>query len=534
MLSFSFLFFSCNKEGTESIKNTSTLNNFSQFQSRVGSLRVAIYSGTGAESETILALFRAVASMGHLPLAITKDDILNGRLTASNFNVLIIPPGEEGKKCCSGKYSDIDGLDKVETKAAIRSYLNNGGGIVAEEAGSFYAAQNGGTLDIYSGDYTNVTNQIGKKTLTIKDTSFGRGTQDAWQSYGGGYFPSLPSNVSSVAVNSSNQSVIVKQSFGSGRLIMTSFILELRGDTELDWTIWDNWEMNGVHNNSIGAWILLGRMIGWAANGNASAPVIIETTNPLGSRVAVVADHTLDGGAWPGLLPAIAKGIEYAGHIPLAIRFADIKNNRLTLANFKVVTFPGGYAYGYKTGLAGYENLIRNFVSSGGGYYGVCAGSFYTPASIIWDKKSYSYPLQLYKGNDVGPINDIIAWPGYKASTVNYSGDSVIGNFGSIPVMYYGGGYHTIPTDAIQGAHVYTCGTFAESSALGKANLIRYQYGNGKVALSTSHLETLMGSELDWTFWDNYNYGTTLPYTSTSVRSWDVMNSIFDNWLTRP
>jgi len=58
-LPFRFYFFSCNKEGAEAIKNTSPLNNFSQFQFRAGGLRVAIYSGTGAESETILALFRA-------------------------------------------------------------------------------------------------------------------------------------------------------------------------------------------------------------------------------------------------------------------------------------------------------------------------------------------------------------------------------------------------------------------------------------------------------------------------------------------
>ena len=70
-------------------------------------LRVAIYSGTGAESDKTLALYRAVASCGHLPLAVTKSDLVNGRLTRSNFSAFIIPAGEGGEKCCANHFSDI-------------------------------------------------------------------------------------------------------------------------------------------------------------------------------------------------------------------------------------------------------------------------------------------------------------------------------------------------------------------------------------------------------------------------------------------
>lgn len=497
-------------------------------------LRVGIYSGTGAESSTILAMFRAVASMGHTPMAVTKADIVGGRLTRANFDVLVIPPGEDGKKCCAGHYADIDGLDQIATKDALRAYLSSGGGVVAEEAGAFFTAQNGGTLDIYSGTYTNVTNQIGKRTLTVTDLSFGSGPQEAWQSYGGGYFPTPPANVTVVAIDSASRPVIVRQSVGAGRLIATSFVLELRGDSELDWTIWDNWAMGGAHNNSAGAWSLLGRMIGWASPFNdASPPLINPTPNPTGARVAVVAQHTSDGGAWPGLLPAVARGIEFSGHIPLALRFQDIKDGRLTLANFKVVTFAGGYAYGYKTGLAGYEANIRNFISGGGSYYGICAGSFYAPATIVWSGKKYAYPLQIYAGQDVGPIDDIIAWPGYKLTTINFTGDPVLGNLGAIPTMYYGGGYHTIPTVAQQGATVYTGGTFASSSALGKADLVRYAYGKGKVALTTTHLEARAGSNDDWLFWDDFDYASGKP-VSNPGNPWLVMDAVFDKWLTAP
>ncbi len=516
------------------ILTVSLLGSVHTAQAAAVGLRVAIYSGTGAESSTILALFRAAASMGHSPLAITKSDIVNGRLTRTNFDVFIIPPGEDGKKCCADHYSDGDALDQIATKDAMRAFLNSGGGIVAEEAAAYYASQNGGTFDIYSGDYTNVTNNIGKHTFTIVDSAFGSGSQEVWQSYGGGYFPAPPGNVAVVARDSSNNAVIVRQSYGSGRVIMTSYVLELRGDTELDWTIWDNWAMGGVHNNSVGAWTMLGRMIGWAYNGDASAPTVNPTPNPTGARVAVMAQHTVDGGAWPGLIPAIARGIEYSGHVPLAIRFQEIKDGRLTLANFKVVTFPGGYAYGYKTGLAGYEQNIRNFISSGGSYYGICAGSFYAPDTIVWSGKTYDYPLQIYHGQDIGPIDDIAPWPQYVLTPINFGGDSVIGNLGTLQAMYYGGGYHTIPSDAQQGAHVYTAGTFAYGgSAAGKADLVRYTYGSGRVVLTTTHLEARAGTNTDWLYWDNYLDNSNTPVTNPD-NPWIVMDAVFDNWLTLP
>lgn len=497
-------------------------------------LSIAIYSGTGAESSTTLALFRAVAAMGHSPKAITKSDIDNGRLTRTNFDVLIIPPGEDGKKCCAGHYAAIDALDQIATKAAMRNYLTSGGGLVAEEAGAFFSSQNGGTFDVYSGNYTNVTNSIGKKSLTIVDASFGAGSQEVWQSYGGGYFPAPPGNVFVVARDTANNPVIVCQAYGAGRIILTSFVLELRGDSELDWTIWDNWAMGGVHNNSTGAWALLGRMIGYAYNGDSSAPAINPVPNPPGQRVAVVAQHTTDGGAWPGLLPAVGRSIEFTGHVPLAIRFQEIKDSRLTLANFKVVTFPGGYAYGYKTGLAGHEAKIRSFISSGGSYYGICAGSFYAPNSITWERKNYAYPLGIYKGTVIGPIEDLAPWPQYVLTPVSFSGDPLIGALGTLNVMYYGGGYHTIPTDAQQGSHVYTAGTFAYSgSAAGRADLVRYSYGLGRVALTTTHLEARAGSNDDWLYWDDFLDNSSIP-VSNPDNPWLVVSAIFNNWLTLP
>jgi glutamine amidotransferase-like uncharacterized protein len=497
-------------------------------------LRVGIYSGTGAESDKILALFRAVAANGHSPLAITRSDILQGRLTRANFDVFILPAGEDGKRCCAGHYSDDgDSLGGIPAQDAIRAYLNSGGGMVGIEAGANFGSINGGTLDVYKANYNTITTAIGKQTMTIVDATFGSGAQEAWQSYGGGYFSTV-AGATVVAKDSANRPVIVRAPYNAGRVIMSAWDLELRGDSELDWTIWDNWAMGGAHANSAGAWSMLGRMIGWAYNGDSSAPTLSVTPNPSGARVAVLASHNTDGGAWPGLLPAVARSIEYSGHVPLAIRFQEIKDNRLTAANFKVLTVPGGYAYGYKTGLAGHEQKIRDFLTLGGGYYGICAGAFYAPDTIVWEGKTYAYPLQIYKGISTGPVADLAPWPQYVLTPMNVSGDAVIGNLGTIQQMYYGGGSFSIPTVAQQGTTVYTASTFAYSGTDGgKPGMVRYTYGAGHVVLITTHPEARAGSNLDWMYWDNFAVNSNTP-VSNPDNPWTVVNSALDNWLTLP
>jgi glutamine amidotransferase-like uncharacterized protein len=507
-------------------------------QAAVTGLRVGIYSGNGAEASTILAIFRAVASLGHLPMALTTADLDRGRLTTATIDVFVIPPGQSGRACCAGYYGGTDALGSASTQAAIRTFLQSGGGVVAEEAGALLASQNGGALDLYAGTYASVTTDVGVRAFDVVHAAFGGGAQAAWHSVGGGFFPAPPGGVTVVAVDSASRPVVVTQRVGLGRLALTSFVLELRGDTTLDWTIWDNWAMGGTHANSEGAWGMLGRLIGWASYAeDSSPPTVAPTPLPPGVAVAVVAERTLDGGAWPGLLPAVGRGIEFSGHVPLAIRFQDIKDGRLTLANFRVVTMPGGYAYGYKTGLAGYEHVIRRFVRSGGSYYGICAGSFYTPATIVWEHVTYPYPLSLYPGQAIGPIDDIAPWPGYALTPVDVV-DPLLGNLGRTQSLYYGGGYHTMPfvdprsLSRLWGP-IQTAGMFAQSSAAGQAAVVRYEFGNGRVALTTTHLEARAGSATDdWLAWDDYDYTTGASVTNPD-NPWLVMKALFTHWLAQ-
>lgn len=501
-------------------------------------LRVAIYAGTGAEATTMLALFRAVAAVGHQPMAITTADVERGQLVNAAIDVLVIPPGEAGRACCVGYYGDTTALGGFAAQAAIRAFVSAGGGVVAEDAGALFAAANGGTLDLYTGTYIAQQGSAGPAPLTITDPLFGPGSVTAWRGAGTGYFTAPPLGATTVAVDAQGRAAIVRQAFGAGRVVLTAFTLELRGDTTLDWTIWDDWVTGGVHAGSAQAWATLGRLIGWASPAmDAGAPVVAPAPLPPGAQVAVLAEHTLDGGAWPGLLPAVGRSIEASGHVPLAIRFQDVHAGRLTLATFKVLTVPGGYAYGYKTGLAGAEAHIRRFVRSGGGYYGICAGSFYASPSVVWQQVAYPYQLALYPAETVGPIDDIAPWPHYALASVDLA-DPLLALGGRVQALYYGGGYHRLPaTDPRLRSTPWGApapvATFTTSSAAGQAGIVRYGYGLGHVALSTMHLEARAGSAADdWLLWDDSDAFTGAPVVNPD-NPWTIVQALFNAWLTR-
>jgi hypothetical protein len=239
--------------------------------------------------------------------------------------------------------------------------------------------------------------------------------------------------------------------------------------------------------------------------------------------------HTTDGGIAPPLLPSVARAIEASGNLPLSVRFQEVADGRLTLSNFKVAFFDGGYAYGIKTGLAGQEQKILDFVSSGGSYWGDCAGAFYAAGTVDWDGIAYPFPLSLFKGTVTGPIDDITPWPSYALTPVEVSGDPIFGDQGVVQQLYYGGGYFSLPSDAEQGAHVYPVAQFSYGGlAGGKPAIVRFDYGAGRVVLLATHLQIRPGTEEDWSFWDNYQYGSSTPLVNTDT-TWPLFGQLL-NW----
>ncbi len=497
-------------------------------------LDVAIYTCDGANSEHIMAVFRAVAGAGHRVHGIAPADIDRGRLNTDNFDVLILPAGEDE---AVREYHGASGLGSSSTLEGIQDFVAAGGGFLGIEAGALFAAANGGDLDLYDGIYVPWGGAVaGVYTFEVVDETFGPREQDAYMSVGGGYIQASGTSTD-IVDNVFGNAVAVRDTYGAGRVVLTSVNWPLRADSYLDWTIWDNWQTGGIHSDSQGAWSILGQMLDWAGGGDAEEPVI-ESSNPDGASIAVISTHTGPGGAWPGLLPALGRAIEDAGHVPLALRFDDVIDGMLSTSDFDVVVFPGGYAAGYIAALGGHEDQVRDFVASGGGYLGICAGSYYASDRIRFDGVTYDYPLNLYYGIDIGAIDEIAPWPQYTLATVEVN-DPVVGKLGTQQQFYYGGGFKPIravippmSSDDVNAVAIYQgeSGAVGRANYVGKPDAVRFMFGKGHVLLTGTHPESLSGSDDDWLFWNNYQYESDEALENPD-NPWTFVDAVFNDWL---
>lgn len=114
---------------------------------------------------------------------------------------------------------------------------------------------------------------------------------------------------------------------------------------------------------------------------------------------------------------------------------SDIKTdcNLASYPNVKVYIQPGGNAYNQqnKLGSLGKTN-INNYINSGKGYVGICAGFYYTAGDYYWQGDYYNWPDLLGKYPTVeGSITNIADYdenPGYALTSV-----------GNYNMIYYGG-----------------------------------------------------------------------------------------------
>ncbi|MBN2204870.1 MAG: hypothetical protein JW767_07600 [Thermoleophilia bacterium] len=486
-------------------------------------VRVAVYVGGGTSADKIAATLRACQACGFDFTGIELEDLVMGRLNAADYDVLLIPAGQDDTKVVYG--NEEYGLGGAAAIDAIRAFVSAGGGIVGLESGAAYMSRDGG-LEVYPGKYRRF-GKAGTNDVTITDPAFGSGKQQVYRTAGGGWL-TVKSGATAVAANAAGQTVIARYGYGSGRVVVCTLDPELRGDTQLDWSIWDDWAMGGRHTDSAGAWKLLGRMVNWAGTGVATQPSLTEHPNPDGARVAIVSTYSTHGGAWPGLLPAVSRAVEYSGHVPLAVRGSDIRSGRLTNDAFDVVVFPGGYCWGYETALGAKGGLeVKSFCSAGGGVMGICAGSYYLSETIDYYGETFLY-LSLFEGVAVGELDDIAQYP-HAALTPTYTSDPVLGELGAMQVYYAGGPFFA----QLEASNASVVTTYAyDGKYAGAPDVIRFTYGDGHVLLTGTHPEVRTGTDVDWISWDDYHEGTNVPWINPD-NPWLFFDAALDEWLTR-
>ncbi len=207
-------------------------------------------------------------------------------------------------------------------------------------------------------------------------------------------------------------------------------------------------------------------------------------------------------GAGRDTLLAQVKMYEWMGCAVTTITGQDILDG--CLDNFDLLSYPGGHYPAYwEIGQEG-KRKIRDFVHSGGGYLGICAGAWWACDYMVWmDDPNYPPPEYHVEGNESnldffpgvarGPIEEITPFGTGKMTGITFVNRThPITN--SIPehlTVLYWGGPHLLPYD---GANVSVLATF---DVTGTPAIVALEYGKGRVFLCSPHGEIEEDSDRD-------------------------------------
>ena len=181
------------------------------------------------------------------------------------------------------------------------------------------------------------------------------------------------------------------------------------------------------------------------------------------------------------------------------LKFGRINADRIKNYGFNECTrafiLPGGNEDDYWKALreAGMER-IRNFISSGGGYLGICAGAYAGASRGVWEGRSYPGMLRLFPGTAIAPIPEIAPWPKNARTTIRIVPNPVFSKSGTLRILYWGGPY-------FEGKGF---GVIAVYTVINKPAVIYGGYGAGRWVLTGPHPEYdeashgLFYSVMDW------------------------------------
>ncbi len=265
----------------------------------------------------------------------------------------------------------------------------------------------------------------------------------------------------------------------------------------------------------------------------------VKMVRAINAKVGIIASSetsaTYGGGAYPLDAIAAARMFEWMGAEVEFVDLDDIIQGRLSSENFDILYFGGGSAYFWKTEDQndGFTQYIRDYVSNGGNYIGVCAGSYFAADYITWEGSAYEYPLKLFDGWANGSISDISDYPDPWALTTVRIVDSDFPDFNGqqFTVMYYWGPYFEKYADSTQDVDVvavYDYGGQADE----KPAMIKFPYGNGKVFLSGVHPEfeenASIEEDRDWSYADDFD-GDGNPMIDPDTE-WPLIEEIVE-WM---
>jgi len=227
-----------------------------------------------------------------------------------------------------------------------------------------------------------------------------------------------------------------------------------------------------------------------------------------------------EGGAWPPLVAATSALMTTLGYSWEYIDADDVNSNNIT--QYSLLFFPGGWAGGYNEYInqTGYQN-IRDFISSGGAYMGMCAGSFFVSDKVLWRENDglstpqnvYDYPLDLWPGVADGAIIDFQPWdssaetgcffyPGARMVDLRVDRSLMPESNPVVNVLYYGGPIYRPPNGKWTNEQVIARYDMDGFSGDQEPAMVLFPYGEGRVFMSAVHPELSLNENTCQLYYD--------------------------------
>ncbi len=205
--------------------------------------------------------------------------------------------------------------------------------------------------------------------------------------------------------------------------------------------------------------------------------------------------HDGNVGAWENGVVAFEQFLNWKYVTYNRVTAQDI-NTTVLKDSYKAIYFPGGDADYYNADInsAGIIH-IQNLVSDNGAYIGMCAGAEFACDKLIWQGIEIDYPLNLFQGKAIGPINEIAVWPNYVMATLTMNLEDEINQFEpeNEDMLYWGGTVFNPYT----GTDIDTIATF--DGFFNNTAIIKLTYGTGRVLLISPHPEIEENDDRDST-----------------------------------
>jgi biotin--protein ligase len=191
---------------------------------------------------------------------------------------------------------------------------------------------------------------------------------------------------------------------------------------------------------------------------------------------------------------AVFDAAEWMGYHAVEINSESIENDYLN--QYSVMVFPGGNMYKYAQDISEEgKQRMRDFVTHGGGYLGICGGGYFAAETVVWRNETLTMtPLALFAGKAEGPLDEVQPYPRCGMSNVIFGKEYTISQESKSMDIYYCWGPTFIPNEE---GRVDVIGRY-EATATPSA--IAFVYGGGRVILVGMHPELSEPEGENWQF----------------------------------